>query len=161
MDYTWEKYKGIHPGIVLERELHKRGLKKRPFALSIDEYPQIITAITKGKRKLTIRQGLKIDRSLGFEEGTMAMLQTWYDIIKMKRTLQRTPDQSILRKSLFWDTAINTIDWEKNAPAVIRRIFERGNETEKREILRFYGKEKVQKVLNNKQRHPYQLYHNK
>ena len=28
------KYKGIHPGIILERELEKRSLKKRPFALT-------------------------------------------------------------------------------------------------------------------------------
>jgi hypothetical protein len=30
-----EKYKGIHPGIILERELKKRALHQRTFALSI------------------------------------------------------------------------------------------------------------------------------
>ena len=34
MNLTWLKYKGIHPGIILERELQKRSLKKRPFALA-------------------------------------------------------------------------------------------------------------------------------
>ena len=46
------KYKGIHPGIVLKRELKKRSIKQRPFAMSIQEHPQTLNAITKGKRNL-------------------------------------------------------------------------------------------------------------
>lgn len=40
-----DKYKGIHPGIVLERLLNKQGIPQRPFALSVGEYPQTINAI--------------------------------------------------------------------------------------------------------------------
>jgi plasmid maintenance system antidote protein VapI len=40
----FEKYKGIHPGIILERELKKRAIKQRPFALSLDEHPQTFNA---------------------------------------------------------------------------------------------------------------------
>ncbi len=161
MKWALEKYKGIHPGIVLERELHKRALKKRPFAMAIDEYPQTISAITKGKRSLTVTQALKIDALLGLEEGTMAMLQTWYDIKQAKHAMQRIPNLSNLRKSLFWDTDINKIDWQQQAPAVIRRIFERGNAAEKQEIVRFYGAEEVQKVVNHQQRKGYTIYQNK
>lgn len=161
MDWSWEKYKGIHPGVVLERELNKRGLKKRPFALALNEYPQTISAITKGKRSLTIEQGLKIDDSLGFPEGTMAMLQTWYDIKKVKLTNQKTPNLTMLRTTLFWDTDIQTIDWQAQSVAVIQRIYERGNEKEKQEILRFYGTDKVDEVLNDKQQEPYKVYYNK
>lgn len=53
MEIILEKYKGIHPGLVLERELKKRNLKKGPFALSLDEYPQTLNGITKGQRGLT------------------------------------------------------------------------------------------------------------
>lgn len=35
------------------------------------------------------------------------------------------------------------IDWEKQYPAIISRVFERGNKEEKEEIIRFYGNEKV------------------
>ncbi|MBW8200280.1 hypothetical protein [Flagellimonas abyssi] len=45
-----EKYKGIHQGLILERELKKKSLKQRPFALSINEHPQTINAIVKGRR---------------------------------------------------------------------------------------------------------------
>lgn len=38
-----EKYKGIHPGVVLDRELKKRSIKQRPFALSINEHPKLLT----------------------------------------------------------------------------------------------------------------------
>ncbi len=37
--------KGIHPGIILERELKELNLSKRKFALSINEHPQTICSI--------------------------------------------------------------------------------------------------------------------
>ncbi|KDN54385.1 DUF6922 domain-containing protein [Flavobacterium seoulense] len=42
-----------------------------------------------------------------------------------------------LRPVLFWDTKINTIDWEKQKKAIIKRVFERGNEKEKRKLSIF------------------------
>ena len=39
--------KGIHPGLVLDRKLKERKMRKRSFALSINEYPQTISAITR------------------------------------------------------------------------------------------------------------------
>ena len=67
-------------------------------------------------------------------------------------------DESILRKSLFWDTEIHNIDWNKQSKAVINRIFERGNEEEKKEIERFYGKRKVETILNSRKTKPMQLH---
>jgi hypothetical protein len=43
------------------------------------------------------------------------------------------------------------IDWQKQKKAIIKRIFERGNEMEKKEITRFYGNETISKVLNHVQ----------
>ena len=146
-----EKYKGIHPGIILERELKKRALHQRPFALSIDEHPQTLNAITKGKRKLNTSLALKIEEKLDLEEGTLVLLQTYYDIKEEKSKIkQTTPNLALLRKSLFWDTDSNKIDWSKQYKAVIQRVFERGNEIEREEIIRFYGKEKIKKALHQK-----------
>jgi plasmid maintenance system antidote protein VapI len=146
-----EKYKGIHPGIILERELKKRALHQRPFALSIDEHPQTLNAITKGKRKLNTPLALKIEEKLDLEEGTLALLQTYFDIKEEKSKIkQTTPNLALLRKSLFWDTDSNKIDWSKQYKAVIQRVFERGNEIEREEIIRFYGKEKIKKALHQK-----------
>ena len=40
--------KGIHPGLVLERKIREKGLKKGQLALDCREYPQTLTTITKG-----------------------------------------------------------------------------------------------------------------
>ncbi|MFC0517304.1 transcriptional regulator [Mucilaginibacter angelicae] len=151
MKAVLEKYKGIHPGIVLERELKKRNLKKGPFALSLQEYPQTLNGITKGQRGLTPALSLKIDKALGMEEGTMLLLQAYYEIKKeqQKNNLNKHPDLSIIRKILFWDTDMNKIDWEQQHKAVIQRVFARGNEQEKKEIIRFYGEDKVKAVADN------------
>ena len=77
---------------------------------------------------------------------------------KEKSKTQLSPNLSILRKSLFWDTEIHNIDWNKQSKAVINRIFERGNEEEKKEIERFYGKRKVETILNSRKTKPMQLH---
>jgi len=50
---------------------------------------------------------------------------------------------------IFWDTNFNKIDWNKNKKAVIKRILERGNETEINEIIRFYGKKIISKEIKS------------
>jgi plasmid maintenance system antidote protein VapI len=146
----FEKYKGIHPGIILDRELKRRSIKQRPFALSIAEHPQSFNAILKGKRNVSTALALRIERGLHLEEGTIVLLQAYHDIKKGREKLEhRTPNLTVLRKSLFWDTNISQIDWEQQATAVIKRVFDRGDEDEKGEISRFYGQEKVQSVLES------------
>lgn len=156
----FQKYKGIHPGIVLDRELKKRSIKQRPFALSLQEHPQTFNAITKGKRGISTALALKIERVLGLEEGTLVILQAYYEIQKIKeKEIKITPDLHILSKALFWDTDVHHIDWERQYKAVIKRIFERGNEDDKNEIIRFYGIEKVKQVLQDaKITLPYTIY---
>jgi addiction module HigA family antidote len=148
MQIAMDKYKGIHPGLILERELKKRKLKKGPFALSLEMYPQTLNEITKGRRVMTPELSLKIDQALALEEGTMFLLQAYYEIEKARSKLNpgNHPDLSIIRKALFWDTAFEKIDWEKKYKTIIRRVFERGNATEKKEVLRFYGKDKIKEV---------------
>ena len=156
----FEKYKGIHPGIVLDRELKKRSIKQRPFALSLEEHPQTFNAITKGKRGISTALALKIERQLGLEEGTLVILQAYYDIQKIKeKEIKKTPDLYILSKALFWDTDVQHIDWKRQYRAVIQRVFERGNENDKNEIIRFYGAEKVNQALQeSNNRNPYTIY---
>lgn len=141
--------KGIHPGFVLERELEKRHLRKGVFALSLQEYPQTLTAITKGKRGMNTSLALKIEEALGLEEGYFMILQVYYDIEQeKKKQIKSRTDLPQLRPVLFWDTKINSIDWEKQKKAIIKRVFERGNEMEKKEIIRFYGAKTVDAILN-------------
>lgn len=141
----------MHPGAVVKRELQKRSLKQRPFAIALGEHPQTLNAIIQGKRNLNIPLALKIEEYFGLEEGTLALLQTHYDIRKEKeRQASKAPELSLLRKVLFWDTDINRIDWQRQHKAIIKRVFERGNEMEKKEMLRFYGTKKVKAVLDSR-----------
>jgi antitoxin HigA-1 len=140
--------KGIHPGLILERELKERHLSKGPFALSLQEYPQTLVSIVKGKRRMNTNLALKIENALEIEEGYFMTLQLFYDIKEIKRRQYRLhPDFTKLRRVLFWDTKMENIDWEKQKRAVIKRVFERGDEIEKEEIVRFYGLEKVNRIL--------------
>lgn len=144
--------KGIHPGLILERELKNRKLPKGAFAHSINEFPQTITTITKGKRRMNPALSLKIEQALGLEEGYFMVLQAYCDIAQEKKKLAKNyhPNLSKFRSVVFWDTDIKRIDWEKNKLAVIYRIFERGNEQEIQEIIRFYSKETVLRLLREK-----------
>ena len=140
--------KGIHPGLILERELKKRHLSKGPFALSLKEYPQTLVSITKGKRRMNASLALKIENALKIEEGYFMTLQVFYDIEEIKRRQpQSHPDLDKLRPVLFWDTKMENIDWIKQKNAVIKRVFERGNEIEKNEIIRFYGSKSVDRIV--------------
>ncbi len=143
--------KGIHPGIILERELAKRKLKKGAFALSIQEYPQTLVAIIKGKRRINPALSIKLGKALELEEDFFALLQTYYDLEAERKKLSRgaLPNLSKLRPVLFWDTELENIDWEKHKKSVIKRAFERGNKEEQEEIQRFYGKEIVNAILTN------------
>ncbi|HTI88942.1 MAG TPA: hypothetical protein VL727_00065 [Puia sp.] len=140
--------KGIHPGIVLERELKKRNLPKGPFALSIQEYPQILGAITKGKRKMNTSLALRIEDALDIEEGFFMTLQVFYDIKQERQKKQSTaiPDIKQFRPALFWDTEMAKINWVTQKRAVIERVLELGSLSEKKELLRFYGKNEVKHI---------------
>ena len=140
--------KGIHPGLILERELKQRHLHKGPFAISLNEYPQTLVSITKGKRRMNTNLALKIEKTLGIDEGYFMTLQVFYDIKELKRKQHKLqPDFTKLRHILFWDTKMENIDWEAQKNAIIKRVYERGNEIEKNEIIRFYEIENVNKIL--------------
>ena len=154
MDHELTLLKGIHPGIILERKLRERKLSKGPFALSIREYPQILGAITKGKRGMNTSLAMKIETALDLPEGFFMTLQIFYEIKqeKLKQKENIHPDFSMLRPGLFWDTDIKNIDWHRQRRAVIQRILERGNDQEKAEIRRFYGDSVVNEFSKRLQR---------
>ncbi len=92
---------------------------------------------------------LRIEKELGIEEGFFMTLQVFYDIKKEKKRLSEGhhPDLTKFRTALFWDTKIEKIDWNLNKKAFIKRVFERGNLTEKKEVLNFYGHDTVREIL--------------
>ncbi len=144
------KVKGIHPGAILSRELKQRGLESKQFALSLGEFPQTINAISKGRRGVNPALSIKLGHALDTDEDYFMLLQAYYEVDKERKRLsdnQAKPDLSKIKTILFWDTDINTIDWQRQRKAVIRRIFERGNDIEIKEIISFYGEEVIKEEL--------------
>ncbi len=133
--------KGIHPGKFIERELKKKNLTQRAFAEETGIPFQTINAIIAGRRNLTTEQALKIDQTLGYEEGFFVILQTHYDIkqYKEKELASIYTEAPHIRRSLFWDADFNKINWAKYKNAVIKRVFERGSKDEIEEITRYYN----------------------
>ena len=146
-----DKIKGVHPGMVLERELKARKLKKAKFALEIQEYPQTINAVTKGMRGINPALSIKLGRVLGCDSYYFQVLQSYFEVETEKKLQSLSkgmcPDLTRIRPGLFWDCDMNKLDWQKNSKAVILRIFERGDDDEIAEIIRFYGKELISKTL--------------
>ena len=150
MDNVLEIIKGLHPGFYLEREFRKRKIAQGKFAISIGEYPQTLSAILKGKRRMNVALSLKIEKELDLPEGLLMTLQVYNDIREEQRAenMKHKPNLNIFHRVLFWDTDFDKIDWIRSKDAVIRRVFERGTKEERAETIRFYGKEAVDKVLN-------------
>jgi len=146
------KIKGIHPGVILERELVVRNLKKSEFAALIGEFPQTLNFIIKMKRSLQPKLSLKIDRLLDAEEGYFYSLQAYYDIKQAQLEeidRQPKPNTDIITASLFWDIDFNKIDYVSKYRAVIERVIERGNKEQIEEIIRFYGRKRVVEVIQS------------
>lgn len=57
--------------------------------------------------------------------------------IKNDKAIPNLPPQ------LFWDTDIDTLNWNDSYIPVIARVIERGDQSEIDEIVRFYGHNKV------------------
>ncbi len=150
MNQELQILKGIHPGVYLNRKLKEKKLQKGRFAIQVNEYPQTLGDITKGKRSMNTPLALKIEKELNLAEGFLMMLQIFYDIEQEKHKLLENakPDLSKLRRGLFWDTNMEKIDWHRQRRAVIQRVFERGNSVEKAEITRFYGDIEIEQFIN-------------
>jgi addiction module HigA family antidote len=144
------KVKGLHPGIILKREIEERNIKKKELAKSINEYPQTISAIIKQKRGINPKLSIKLARFFNTYPDYFMYLQASHDVLETEKSISKsdTPDISKIRQAVFWDTNIMEIDWQKQKTAVTKRIFERGNEEEIREIIKFYGKNEVKNTIS-------------
>ncbi|MFC2112760.1 transcriptional regulator [Bacteroidota bacterium] len=146
-----EKIKGVHPGAVLARELKKRGIGSSVFAREIGEYASVITDITKLRRGITPQMSIKLGNTLGANEDYFLLLQAYYQVRKvMKKQIldtQETPDLNIISRQIFWEIDFDSLDYTRYKDYVIKRVFERGNESEIREIIRFYGDEECRRVI--------------
>jgi antitoxin HigA-1 len=151
MDSRIQYFKGIHPGVFLAKELKRKKISKGSFALSIGVYPQTLGEITLEKRNMNTALAIKIEEALDLEEGTLMILQVFYDIKKAKNKNPKitAPDLTQLRKELFWDTKIENIDWIKHQKFVLDRVNERGTLQEKEFIQSYYKSQEALDLKRN------------
>ncbi len=140
MRYEIDKLKGILPGKLIGRELSKRDISQRAIASAIGVHSQTLNAVITGRRQPTTELALKLERALDIPEGFLLTMQAYYNIAEYKRSEQTSSISGVpnIRKVLFWDTDFDKIDWGRYKNFIIERVLERGNEQEKKEIMRFY-----------------------
>lgn len=104
----------------------------------------------KAKRGINPNLSIKLGNQLGVDEDYFMLLQASYDVKKAISIIRTNiPDLNKIRRVLFWDTDFDKIDWEKNRKPVIKRVFERGNDIEIKEIISFYGKRIIRSELKD------------
>ena len=70
--------------------------------------------------------------------------------------MSNKPDLTKFRKTLFWDTTFDRIDFTAHSRYVINRVFERGTEEEIKEIIRFYGIETIKNEIRLDSKSPFE-----
>ena len=144
------KIKGIHPGLILEREIKRNNIKSSQLAMAIGEHKQTISAIINEKRGINPDLSIKLANYFNIEADYFMLLQAAYEVKKKLTTnKKRKPNLNNFRRILFWDTTFENIDWDKNKRAIIRRVLERGNDKEIKEIIAFYGKATISKIVKS------------
>lgn len=73
----------------------------------------------------------------------------WNKELEYQKLPKPTPNLANIRPVVFWDAIFVKIDWIRAEKWIIQRVFERGNELEKQEIIAFYGREKVITTLKD------------
>lgn len=143
-----KKIKGLHPGIILRRELRIQGLKGSELADFIDEHKQTVSAVLNKRRDINPKLSIKLSKRFGVDKDYFMILQASYDVKKATESeIKITPNIDNFRKVLFWDTNIDKIDWDKNKKSIIKRVLERGNQKEINEIISFYGRKTISREL--------------
>jgi len=64
------------------------------------------------------------------------------------------PERIVIRKpsitpSLLWEYDLSAFDFKRSARVVVERVIERGNLGDWKEILRFYGEEKILEIARS------------
>ena len=78
----------LHPGEVLADELSAREITQKDFAQKIKLQPPHLNDLLKGKRHVSARIALKIEKELGIDAAYWLRLQMNYDLEIAKRELK-------------------------------------------------------------------------
>lgn len=112
----------------LEKFMENTGFSKETF----DDITPEVSSILGEKFKVSATYFLEIQEK--FQKSQK----------ESKNTKTKIPK---INKFIFWDTDFDKLDWIQYRKSIIKRIFERGFEEDKIEIISFYGEEIILKTL--------------
>lgn len=78
----------LHPGEVLSDELSAREITQKEFAQKIKLQPPHLNDLLKGKRHVSARIALKIEKELGIDAAYWLRLQMNYDLEVAKKEME-------------------------------------------------------------------------
>jgi antitoxin HigA-1 len=77
----------LHPGEVLGDELEAREITRKDFAALINMQPPHLSDLIKGKRHISAKLALKLEKHLDIDAGFWLRLQNCYDLTIAKKEL--------------------------------------------------------------------------
>ena len=104
-------------GAVLNRIMTKEGISQSQLAERSGIVRQRICDYLANRRRITVEASLNLEKALRIGiEGFFYRIQANHDIYTcMKKQAESYhPDLGCYRKALFWDTTIESLDWDKN-----------------------------------------------
>lgn len=63
--------------------------------------------------------------------------------------MEMTKQKPVFDKRIFWDIGFENLDYDDKVSFIIERVFERGDVEDIRQCRRYYGDERISKVLTN------------
>ena len=93
IDKNGEELHGVnllHPGTILQEEIEARKIKKFIFAANIGILPSHLSDLFVGKRNISAKIALKIEKELGIAAEVWMRLQMQYDLDTARRKLKVT-----------------------------------------------------------------------
>ena len=83
----------LHPGEVLADELEARALSQKDFAQKIKILPPHLNDLLKGKRNISARIALRLEKELGIDADYWLRLQMGYDLAIAKKEIETNPNK--------------------------------------------------------------------
>lgn len=80
----------LHPGTVIAEELEERGILKKDFAALIGLQPAHLSDLFKGKRHVSAKLALQLEKYLGIDTDFWLRLQMAYDVAIARKQLETT-----------------------------------------------------------------------
>jgi antitoxin HigA-1 len=138
--------KGIHPGLILQRELVRRGIKKSQLAKQLCVSSGLITDIVKQRRGIHPALSIGLGKELKADPAYFSLLQTYYELKSLEFASKSNPPFQF-RQILFWDINTGELDFELHKKFIICRVFERGDDAEIKAIIDYYGRDQISYIL--------------